>query len=58
MTFRGKFERAAYFLCMWTVNRKAGGPRRGLHERKSGEGGVLPVQFGALFPALLMGSMK
>lgn len=33
--YRGKvIERVAYFLCMWTANRKAGGPRRELQKEK------------------------
>lgn len=34
MDTRGRLERIAYFLCMWTANRKAGGPWRELQKEK------------------------
>ncbi len=33
----GRLERIAYFLCMWTGNRKAGGPWRALQREKEKE---------------------
>lgn len=54
--YRGKVS--THCILSPRVDRKAGGPWRVLQKERERAGGILPLQFGVLFPALFTCTMK